>query len=149
MHNLHSCWQKVAASFSKNPVSCIWISFIFGYILLVNGFSCLRWTGGTDIARSLNQIEAQLDDNVILCPKDVCDSVCDPSKENLLAMRQCSHNGAIYAPLNDLEVDLVHVHLLVELRRELRGSQELLIDRSRHVCEPLNCWIYLRLSTSN
>lgn len=64
-------------------------------------------------------------------------------------MLRCSSNGVVHTPFNDLKVDLVHVHLLVELRREPRGSQELLIDRGRHVCEPLNCWISLRISASD
>jgi len=61
---------------------------------------------GLDIrkSRAFNQIKAQFDHNIVVIPKDFGDLACDPF-------------------FHDLSVNLLHVHLLVEFRREFRRLQ--------------------------
>lgn len=46
---------------------------------------------------------------------------------------------AVDALFHDLQVDFLHINLLVELGWELRALEELRVDTGRHGCQSLGC----------
>lgn len=81
----------------------------------------------THISRALDQVEAELSDNVIFASKYLGDLACNPSVHTRRASVQPrlavdvrdQVEQELNVLLHDLQVDLGHVNLLAELRREL------------------------------
>lgn len=65
------------------------------------------------MSRTFDQVKDELDYNVVLASEDLRHFAC-------------------YPLFHDLKVHLLHVNLLIELRRELRSLQQLCIDASGH-----------------
>jgi hypothetical protein len=78
--------------------------------------ACLR--SCTYVTSSLNQVEAELYDHIILVAKYAGDLACNPSSGSL-GLVSCTTKRTNYTPLHNLKIDLLHIHLLIELRREL------------------------------
>lgn len=104
--------------------------------------------GATHMSRALDQVKTELNDDVILTPKYLRDLACDPSAIDtrrtlvlpcLRRRRQGGEQtGAMrFLLLHDLQVDLGHVNLLAELRRELGALEELRIHPGGHYEQPL------------
>lgn len=84
----------------------------------------------THVARTLEKSEAKLDYHVIFVSENFGDLACNPSGPSVSG--RC-RGGVAGLLLHDLDIDLLHVDLLVELRRELRLRAQLLIHRCRHI----------------
>lgn len=91
----------------------------------------------THVSGALDEVEAKLSDDIILISKYLGDSACNPPAEGRdvstpaekLAEGLERIRNALF---HNLQVDLLHVNLLVELRREFRALEELRIDSGRH-----------------
>ena len=91
------------------------------------------------MAAALDEVKDELDDDVVLAAQDFCDAVGDPSGRGgglLLATRGDTSVGRSGLLLHDLHIDLLHVHLLVELGRELGALEELRVHAGGHGCRP-------------
>lgn len=92
------------------------------------------WYGrGTDITIALNKVKDKLNDYIVFAPQDFCDSVGDPSFQQPLARVPCPAQLNRQCLLfHNLHIDLLHIHLLIELGRKLGALEELCVHTGRH-----------------
>lgn len=83
------------------------------------------------ITRAFDKTKAKLNYNIIVITKYLCDLASDPSASIVSYMPAVLGNSDEL--LHNLQVDLLHVHLLTKLGREFGRLQELCINAGRHL----------------
>ena len=84
-NSLHSSLQKEAVSLSRNPVSWICRALISGCQIIPRLAPRLSWcftAALTHVSGALNEVEAQLCDDIIFATKNLGDLSCNPSVEH-------------------------------------------------------------------
>lgn len=88
----------------------------------------------THVSRPLDEIEAKLNDHIILAAQDLRNLSRYPSGQELTrqSRQDAVERDGLDLLLHDLQVDLGHVNLLAELWREFGALEELRIHSGRH-----------------
>ena len=85
----------------------------------------------TYVAGPFEEVEAQLNHHIIFTAKDVRDLASNPPV-GYFVNHHMPLGGRTSLLLHDLQIDLLHVHLLVEFGGKLGLPQQFLVDCSRH-----------------